>query len=213
MKSIFIVTKTLLLLLFASFSVASALAQEPESLQLKKEDYRRTPTTNRPIPRERPKPARQQVPPSPPRTGGGGGRGGGGDGGGLQVVLFVSPAIEGEHRIIVPLIPGAAMGSPGEFVGQTLLPIDPPPATAENWDDEISGYRIQDAAVIEQPNNLSVGCIFMFRGSWQDSVPQPIFYGEFLQSPVERINAVYCSTELHSRNLDTDRYGGGRVNT
>ena len=210
MKSIFIVTKTLLLLLFASFSVASALAQEPESLQLKKEDYGRTPTTDRPIPRERPKPARQQVPPSPPRTGGG--RGGGGGGGGLQVVLFVSPAIEGEHRIIVPLIPGAAMGSPGEFVGQTLLPIDPPPATAENWDDEISGYRIQDAAVIEQPNNLSVGCIFMFRGSWQDSVPQPIFYGEFLQSPVERINAVYCSTELHSRNLDTDRYGGGRVN-
>ena len=198
MKSTVNTAQIFLLLLLATFTVVSVLAQEPESLPLEKGNGKRTPTTNRPIPRKRPRPVRQRVPPSPPRKGGrGGGRGGGGGGNGGgrgrggQVVLFVSPAIEGEHRIVVQIRPSVS----GGFGGQTVLPTNPQSLTADNSNNESLGRRIEDAAFIGQPENLSIGCVFKFGDDWQDSVPRPMFYGDFLQSPVERMDRVYCSTQ------------------
>ena len=69
----------------------------------------------------------------------------------------------------------------------------------------VSGFRIDDAAFISEPAETSVGCVFVFEGRAQRSVPKPLFYGEFLQAPVERANVVVCSTELYQRNSDVDR--------
>ena len=71
--------------------------------------------------------------------------------------------------------------------------------------------RINEGVLIDEPEGLHVGCIFLRRNKLQESVPQPLYYGEFLKRPIEEVDEVLCSTRLFDRNEDTGyRYYIGR---
>ena len=173
-----------LLIFLTSSSVISAIPWSLEAQTI--EDAFVAPAIERPSRRDQPSTEdRQSLDPAPPEDDGGGN--GGGGGGGPRVVLFVSPPIRGEHQIVVPL------RQDGEgLAGANILTFD-----------ETESYLIEDAAVIEQPANRSVGCLFILHGTVQPSFPMPIFFGEFLKEPVKQMNVVFCTTQLYDRHKDS----------